>query len=668
MATVYRATDTRLGRDVALKVMHPHLAEGTQGADFIARFEREAQAAARLAHPGLVSVYDQGHDGRYAYLTMELVDGVTLRSLLDSGQDIDAATALGITQSIIEALTVAHSVGMVHRDIKPENVLVSTQGSVKLTDFGLARAVTDISSTATGTFFGTVAYIGPELVTHGHADSRTDLYAVGIMTYELLTGRQPFTAQTPVNIAFKHVNDPMPVLVSAKGEAFPAQINNFITSLTAKDPDERPADATEALALLRSTLANLAGEDPATYHRSALEQRDHLAALVTGTMTADTSSDLHTPASPAEASHTHVLSPMASSPATPPSPALSPPSAPTPEGSTQLISMDVNATRAFSTTPPRSQARATSPRSEKRSRRRSPLKTFVIALIAVVLLSGGAVGGTWWWNDHGPGSYTSVPQVAGMPEQDLDTLFDQHPLTYTVTEEHFDDVPKGDVAYSEPASGERVKKDTAITVFVSLGIKEVTVPADLTGIPEADSQALLTNAGFTNLTTERTFDTRTDKGTVLSVSVEEGSTLPHNVAITLTVSDGPEPITIPEVTGQPLKDAKKTLKDLELKLKENTAHSDAVAKGTIIDQKPASGESGYRGDTVTVTVSAGPKLITVPDVTGKKRDEAERILTDAGFTVETKEYLDGFFGLVRFQDVNAGEQIPKGSTVTITIF
>lgn len=318
MATVYRATDTRLGRDVALKVMHPHLAEGTQGADFIARFEREAQAAARLAHPGLVSVYDQGHDGRYAYLTMELVDGVTLRSLLDSGQDIDAATALGITQSIIEALTVAHSVGMVHRDIKPENVLVSTQGSVKLTDFGLARAVTDISSTATGTFFGTVAYIGPELVTHGHADSRTDLYAVGIMTYELLTGRQPFTAQTPVNIAFKHVNDPMPVLVSAKGEAFPAQINNFITSLTAKDPDERPADATEALTLLRSTLANLAGEDPATYHRSALEQRDHLAALVTGTMTADTSSDLHTPASPAEASHTHVLSPTASSPATPP--------------------------------------------------------------------------------------------------------------------------------------------------------------------------------------------------------------------------------------------------------------------------------------------------------------------------------------------------------------
>ena len=210
MATVYLAVDRRLDRDVALKIMHPHLAEGTSGADFEARFRREARAAARLTHPGLVGVLDQGVDGETSYLTMEYVDGTNLRRHLAERGALTVGETLGIVEQMLDALAAAHRNGLVHRDIKPENLLIATDGRVKLADFGLARAVTEVTSTTTGTVLGTVAYLAPELVQHGRSDARTDVYASGILLYEMLTGRQPFTGETPIQVALQHVNTDVP--------------------------------------------------------------------------------------------------------------------------------------------------------------------------------------------------------------------------------------------------------------------------------------------------------------------------------------------------------------------------------------------------------------------------------------------------------------------------
>ncbi|WP_029069798.1 Stk1 family PASTA domain-containing Ser/Thr kinase [Jonesia quinghaiensis] len=711
MATVYRALDTRLGREVAVKVMHSHLAEGSQGSDFIARFRREARAAARLAHPGLVAVYDQGHDGDLTYLTMELVTGPTLRAALDVHQALPAEQALAITQSVLEALSVAHAVGMVHRDIKPENVLLSESGTVKLTDFGLARAVTDASSTATGTVFGTVAYIGPELVTHGTADSRTDIYSVGIMLFEMLTGRQPFTADTPVHVAFRHINEDVPAPSSTSPHDCPPSLDALVAQYTARDPQHRPAHAHEALTQLRPVYQELFEAAHPTVSAMTRRTRNEgpgspvaLAQLAQHTAThapsphtpAPGTSILPLPTSDADITADELGQEQDSAPGTTVYPTISsPPTSITPQGNAQrpghptplpensttaLPAAPLNSTRAMPLTalpidgdeqPRASRGAPQAAQKEKappapHTRRKGRIA--ILAIIAVLFLSGGAFGGTYWWNEHGPGSYTTVPTVAGMPADDLDALFDQHPLTYTVEEVFSDTVEEGQVIGSSPEGGEQVKKESDIAINVSLGIQYLEVPGKLTGQPVDEVEELLASTGFTEVKVTRAYDTRTAKDTVLTVSVQEGKSLPHNTPITLTVSDGPEPITIPTVTGKERSVAQKELEALDLSVSETTANSDTVAKGTVMSQDPASGTESERGAKITLTVSDGPELVKVPDVTGKSREEAEEILEDLDFDIEVKEYLEGFFGLVRFQDVNAGTEVPKGSTITLTVF
>ncbi|HEY3438988.1 MAG TPA: protein kinase, partial [Actinotalea sp.] len=210
MATVYLATDRRLDREVALKVMHPHLAEGGSGSEFVARFRREARAAARLTHPGLVSVFDQGVDGETSYLTMEYIDGTNLRRHLGESGALPVAEALKTAEAVLDALAAAHRAGLVHRDVKPENILLAADGRIKVADFGLARAVTEVTATTAGTVLGTVAYLAPELVAHGTSDARTDVYAVGVLLHEMLTGAQPFTGATPIQVAYQHVHTDIP--------------------------------------------------------------------------------------------------------------------------------------------------------------------------------------------------------------------------------------------------------------------------------------------------------------------------------------------------------------------------------------------------------------------------------------------------------------------------
>jgi len=253
MATVYRAHDRRLDRTVALKLMHVHLADSP---DFVSRFRREARAAARLSNPGVVAVYDQGSLDGVAYLVMEYVEGPTLRDLIAAGP-LSVKEALGLVAQLLRPLGAAHRAGLVHRDIKPENVLLPSDGSVaKVADFGLARAVTEVTQTTTGNVLGTVAYLAPELITSGDSTSRADVFSAGVVLYELLTGEQPFTADSPIQIAFRNVHEDVP-LPSKLVPDMPADVDELVATMTRREPQERPADADEALALLRNVVDEL---------------------------------------------------------------------------------------------------------------------------------------------------------------------------------------------------------------------------------------------------------------------------------------------------------------------------------------------------------------------------------------------------------------------------
>jgi len=253
MATVYRAHDRRLDRTVALKLMHAHLADSP---DFVSRFRREARAAARLSNPGVVAVFDQGSLDGVAYLVMEYVEGPTLRDLIAAGP-LSVKEALGLVAQLLRPLGAAHRAGLVHRDIKPENVLLPSDGSVaKVADFGLARAVTEVTQTTTGNVLGTVAYLAPELITSGDSTSRADVFSAGVVFYELLTGEQPFSADSPIQIAFRNVHEDVP-LPSTLVPDMPADIDELVAIMTRREPQDRPADADEALALLRNVVDEL---------------------------------------------------------------------------------------------------------------------------------------------------------------------------------------------------------------------------------------------------------------------------------------------------------------------------------------------------------------------------------------------------------------------------
>src|SRR5688572_29064344 len=351
MATVYLATDLRLERRVAIKVMHGHLADDSQ---FKQRFIQEARSAARLAHPNVVNVFDQGQDSDSAYLVMEYLPGITLRDLLEEYGSLTPQQTIDISEAVLAGLAAAHKAGIVHRDLKPENVLLADDGRIKIGDFGLARAAT--ANTATGAaLLGTVAYLSPELVTRGIADTRSDIYAVGIMMYEMLTGEQPYKGEQPMQIAYQHANDSVPT-PSTKNPKVPAELDELVLWATARDPEERPRDARELLEQLRTT-------------ESLLE-----TALPTGTI-----------ATQKTRAYTSVVPMIADVPGS--------------DDETMVLGRR----GSKSNTGPVSDSTTTlNTRSSKRRRRGW-------ILFALVLALAGLAGGAGWWFGAGPGAHVTIP-------------------------------------------------------------------------------------------------------------------------------------------------------------------------------------------------------------------------------------------------------------------
>ncbi|QNE46616.1 Stk1 family PASTA domain-containing Ser/Thr kinase [Glaciihabitans sp. INWT7] len=611
MATVYLATDLRLERRVAIKVMHGHLADDSQ---YRARFIQEARSAARLAHPNVVNVYDQGQDGETAYLVMEYLPGITLRDLLMEHKVLTTMQAMDIMEAILSGLAAAHKNGIVHRDLKPENVLLADDGRIKIGDFGLARAAS--ANTATGNaLLGTIAYLSPELVTRGVADARSDIYAVGIMLYEMLAGEQPFRGEQAFQIAHQHANDTVPT-PSTKNPRVPAELDELVLWATARDPEQRPRDAKAMLDQLHETEALLRLEEPTA--ATAIQRTMIMPSAV---------------AAPSSTGDTQILSPKA-------------------RHRTGPILTETANTLAL--------------KSDRRRR-----KGFW--LFALVILFAALAGGTGWYFGTGPGAQVAIPDLAGQSPAAATTTLTGLGLTVNPTpgETPSLKVPKGAVAQTTPAIGTRVPKDSQVTLLVSSGPKNIAVP---TLVGEAQNAAIqnIKDAGFRydSKASSKQFDAKVSKDTVISafgtdaLDLTTVTTYGQNQPISLVVSVG----AIPDVAGKSVADATNILTAVKLTATPGRQeYSDTVPSGSVIGIDVANGAVIRPGDPISLTISKGKEQIAVPDVINMTWAKAKQTLLDAGFKPSYNRAADAvaFVVTVGKTDPAAGTMVDKGSTVKV---
>ncbi|MGB4137451.1 MAG: Stk1 family PASTA domain-containing Ser/Thr kinase [Microbacterium sp.] len=617
MATVYVATDLRLERRIALKVMHGHLSDDSV---FQSRFIQEARAAARLADPHVVNVFDQGQDGELAYLVMEYLPGITLRELLREQRRLSVPQTITIMDAVLSGLAAAHRAGIVHRDVKPENVLLAEDGRIKIGDFGLARATT--ANTASGAqLLGTIAYLAPELVTRGTADARSDIYALGIMLYEMLVGEQPYKGEQPMQIAFQHATEQVP-RPSVRNPGVPEQLDELVLWATEKEPDERPLDAQRMLDRLREIERELDVRPQPT------------APMVTAptAVIADTGG------------LTKIL------PGTNPTGPTEPATAAHPLDNATLLRRRVSHRNARGT-----------------------------LLMALVLLLAVVAGGAGWWFGSGPGSLVPVPSVAGESYDDAAKTLTADGFV-PIRAEHDDiDVEAGLVIGTDPGMGKRLDKGAKVTVIVSTGPAAHDLPA-LAGLSQADARKLLTDARVTVADEVEEYFDDTPRDQVFQVRVTprvgdvlgcaDGCTVHEGDQATLQVSLGE----VPDVSGQSLGNAKKTLTQAGLVVSDEVPYefNDDVAEGDVIRQsaEPEGGGLWRRGDVIQLTVSNGPQLFAVPDVTGLTRDAAAGQLRDAGFEPDWNVLWSAFpdeFTEVTGTDPGEGSMRRAGSKVTLQI-
>ncbi|MDX2558361.1 Stk1 family PASTA domain-containing Ser/Thr kinase [Streptomyces sp. TX20-6-3] len=611
MATVYRAVDTRLDRVLALKVMHPALATD---AAFVERFIREAKSVARLSHPNVVGVFDQGAEGAYVYLAMEYVAGCTLRDVLRERGALAPRAALDILEPVLAALGAAHRAGFVHRDMKPENVLIGDDGRVKVADFGLVRAVGSATAT-TGSVLGTVSYLAPEQIEHGTADTRADVYACGVVLYEMLTGGKPHSGDTPAQVLYQHLSTDVPA-PSAAVPGLAVELDELVAAATARNPEVRPYDAVALLALLREARAALREEQldaaPPQARSGARDTTDDRTSVIPRAVPEETGSGPEAGADAHPVLHTNRL------------PAPEPPAP---------------------------------------GRRRRPPRGPLL-LVLGVLLALGLGTGVWYINS---GQFTRVPAVLGQTETEATKRIADAGLEVGTTKRAFSDVyERGTVMAVDPAPGERLRGNGTVTLTLSRGPEIVKVP-NLKNKPLAEAKRVLAEEGLVAGVITRQFSDTVAQGAVIGSDPEPGTGRAPDSAVALVVSKG-SPIDVPDVTGETVADATARLQDegLKVALAPERINSPEAA-GSVAAQSLAEGSRAAEGDTITLTVSKGPRLVEVPDVVGESVDDARTALEDAGFEVEVKKSFPYLGSEVTGQSVNGGSTAPEGSTVTITI-
>lgn len=552
MATVYTARDTRLDRVIALKVMHGNLAEDDT---FVSRFIREARSAAGLSHPNVVAVYDQGEDDGTVYLTMEYVQGRTLRQVLQERGRLRQREALEVAERVLAALAAAHNAGLVHRDVKPENVLISDDGRVKVADFGLARAVAASPHTkTTGILIGTVAYLAPEQVEHGTADARSDVYAAGILLYEMLVGHVPFRAETPIAVAYKHVHEDVPP-PSSEVPVDP-RVDRLVAYAADRDPDARPADARELLTEVTAVRRELPEDEPLDLGApvaAPVDDADNTTLLLSGRPR---------PAPEVSAAPKRkrrglvalllvlVLAALAGVggwwfgagrwTTAPDLTGITTAAAKTKAGHAGL---KTSVTSGYSETVPKGEVASTRP---------APGGRILRGGSVVLVVSLGQ-------ERH------AVPTLKDKPLADAkQSLADSRLAVGDVTYRYSTTVARDVVIVSHPKAGRKLKRGAKVDLVVSRGVPPVTVPR-VVGMSQNDAENAIKHAGLVPSVTEAASKT-VPKGKVVSQRPGDGAKRAKGATVTLVVSNGPPLVAVPEVKGMPVPKAKKLLTDAGFKV------------------------------------------------------------------------------------------------------
>lgn len=603
MASVYRAVDERLDRPVAVKVMHRSLADDP---DFVARFTREARSAARLSQPEVVAVYDQGRDDQTgaAYLVMEYIEGRDLRALLRDRGALPPARALSLLEPVLRALAAAHRAGIVHRDVKPENVLLGDDGRVKVADFGLARAVetSELTST-TGLLIGTVAYLAPEQIEQGTSDARTDVYAAGVVLWETLTGFPPYAAETPMQVAYRHVHEDVPP-PSTVVEGIAPELDDLVVRATRRDPALRPDDAGVFLAELRALRPGLEGEPvPRGRHDTLVVPRPQ------------------------------------------PEPPPPPPSRPTLTKSTTAPTT--------ATTPAATAAAPPAPR--RRGRRRRGLVVGLVVLLLALVAGGGG-----WYLDTG--RYTKAPGVLTLARADAEQHLRAAGLSVFEQPARFDEtVAAGHVLDQDPDPGGRIRKGGTVSLVLSKGRDRRTVPTSVIGATQVAATRTVDALGLRVGDVTQEFSSA-PAGTVLRTDPAAGTALRPETVVALVVSKGVEPLPVPDVHGKQRADAETQIQAAGFTSSVELVFSDTVPAGVVIDQSPSKGTAG-RGSAIALSVSKGPDVTQVPSLKGLTKGAAEAALKAQGLVGRAIDLPDGG-GQVVTQKPSPGATIRRGSTVT----
>lgn len=616
MSTVYRGLDTRLDRPVAIKVMDSRY---SGDATFVDRFEREARAAASLLDPHVVAVYDQGVDHGAeedrVYLVMQLVEGCTLRDLLRDRGRLTPEMAFSVLVPMLSALAAAHRAGMVHRDIKPENVLIGLDGSVRVADFGLVRAAASAGTTSGDVILGTVAYLSPEQVTTGAADARSDVYAAGVVLYEMLTGRPPYVGDTPLSIAYRHVNDDVPAPSELVPELPPA-LDNLVLRATRRDPSQRPDNAAGFRAEAQNLRTDLRLQPvPVPVPESAL-RTTRMA-----------------PNSVVPAAEQFAAQPGG------------------PRGTRALPRPVVDDPMAGIRVPP------TLPR----HRGRPGLTATLLVLFLAVL-----VGGAAWW--LGQGRFGTVPPVTGRPEADAVSLLHQARFVPKVTRRYDDTVPAGSVISSSPSQGSRALTNREVELVVSLG--EPQVPTIVPGTSLVDAERAVQDAALkpTHAASTDQYSSTVPQGAVISVTPSPGSRLASGSPVTLIVSKGPAPVTVPDVRGMTRAQAFTMLTNAGFAPYDaGSQYSADVDGGHVITTSPGPGTSVLLAGKPAIAVVLS-NAVTVPSFTGMNLAQAQQTAASAGLSLSVQSFFQRPNAVVFGQLPLPGQRVPPGTSISIQAF
>ena len=629
MATVYTATDERLERTVALKIIHPSQATNVH---FVDRFTDEAKTIARLTHPNVVAVYDQGRHLGLPYLVMEYVQGRTLRDLLTQRRRLNPVEALAILEQMLAAIAAAHRAGLVHRDVKPENVLVAEAPSgglanlvdavVKVADFGLARAVEASRVDEPGQLMATVAYVAPELVTDGRADARTDVYSAGIVLFEMLTGRVPFDGDDPVDVAWQHVDNNVPA-PSAVVKGLPSVLDDLVARATRREPGARPTDAGALLAEVQTVRDDLgaANVETALLRQVPASRRlDTAATAVVPAVSDDvTSGARSTGDRPAWA---------------------------------RLPEQDRRQQ-------PHGRPTTGAPSRDGGSGGHDRQQVLLMVAVAVMVLV--VIGSTWWLT---LGRYTETPPMQNMTKAQAELYARQHHFGLFYGDGRYSEtVPKDTVLGQSPKPGERIVKGGVITLNLSLGKERFAVP-DLAGLELTAARGELEQMNLKLKQGKSEYSDTVPEGAVLSFTPKAGTELKRGDTVTVVVSQGRAPIQVPDLTGKNINEVRAALQQLGLAAVERYQDSDQPAD-TVIGQSPKPGTGVAKDSVVTLDVSKGPPLITLPDLTNQPCPQAQATLQQSNLQVRVDFNPNG---LVRGMQPAPGTAVPPQSQVAIQCF